>query len=416
MKLGKNFAIYLASSVVSGALPLALMPFLTHRLTPEQYGTMVTVLTIAALIGPVVSWSTTSFVAVQYFKTDEAEFPALFSSVLLIPLASTVLLVLVFANGADILHAWFGVPAGWNLAIPLMAAALLMPQLAQTLLAMRGRAVGYAAFELCTAALNFAGTVLLVFWWNMGWQGRLIAMAATSLLLTGVAVIWLRRQGLLVARLALTEVRGALRFGIGGVAHELASQASRLSDRLLIVALIGQAAVGSYAVAVQWSSIMLTVLAAFNRAWTAFLFSSLASNEPGSTNRVVRYSYIVWGAFLLFFIAFNVATPIGYRLMIDPSYHRSIGVVFWLTLGYFFNSVYITFVDYIFYLKKTHILACITVFNLALNVTLSYVLIGHFGAIGAAMAFTLTALIVMVVTAITSHHLYRMPWFGRRSR
>lgn len=416
MKLGRSFVIYLASSVVAGALPLALMPFLTHSLAPAQYGTMVTVLTIAALIGPVASWSTTSFVSVQYFKTDKTEFPALLSSVLLIPLVSTVLLATLFAALAAPLQTWFGVPAGWNIAIPLMAAALLMPQFAQTVLAMRGRAIGYAAFEIGTAALNFAGTILLVFWWQMGWQGRLVALAATSVLMTVLASVWLLRQGLLVARFAPAEVRGALRFGTGGVAHELASQASRLSDRLLIVALIGQAAVGSYAVAVQWSSIMLTVLAAFNRSWTAFLFSTLSRDEPGSAERVVRHSYIVWGAFLLFFVAFNVATPIGYRLLIDPSYHGSEGVVFWLTLGYFFNSIYITFVDYIFYLKRTHLLACITVFNLALNVILSYVLIGRFGAVGAAMAFTLTSFVVMIVTTITSHRLHPMPWFGWRFR
>jgi O-antigen/teichoic acid export membrane protein len=410
VKLGKNFVIYLGSSVASGALPLALMPFLTRSLTPTEYGVMVTITTVVALVAPIVNWATTAYVGVQYFKTQADAFPALLSSVLLIPAINAGLLLLLFAAAKTLLTSWLGIPPGWSFAIPLMAAALLLPQIVQTILAMQDKALGYAAFEISGAVVNFFGTILLVLVFGFAWEGRVIAAALASIFLTLLAIAWLLGQRLLVQQFMPAEFKSALKFGIGGVAHDLANQAMRLGDRVLIVALIGQAAVGTYAVAVQWSSIMLTVLAAFNRAWVPFLFSSLSKAAPGWPERLVRQTYLAWGALLLFFITFNLATPIGYHFLVDDRYRSSIAAVFWLTLGYFFNGIYMTVVDYIFYLKKTHILAGITVFNLLLNTGLSYLLIQHYGSLGAAMGFTITAAIVMCLTFAISYRLHPMPW------
>lgn len=410
MKLGKSFIIYLGSSIVSGALPLALMPFLTGHLAPVQYGVMVTLTTIIALIAPVVNWATTAYLSVQYHKTSEAALATLLSSILIIPIANTAFLTILFFLARHQLSALFGIPADWSYVMPLMAAAMLLPQMAQTILAMRGRVIGFAAYEIGGALIGFLATITLVVLIGMGWEGRILAVALASVLMTCVAASWLLRRQLLIWHFSAGEIRAALRFGSGGVVHDLANQALRLGDRLLIVALVGQAAVGNYAVAVQWSSIMLTILAAFNRAWVPFLFSALSQATPGWAERLVRHTYIVWGALLLLFVAFNVATPIGYALLVNQRYHQSMPAVTWLTIGYFFNGIYLTVVDYIFYLKKTHILAAITTFNLLLNTALAYVFIHQFGPIGAAMAFAITAAIVMGLTFVVSYRLYPMPW------
>lgn len=411
MRLGKNFAIYLTASVVAGALPLALMPFLTHQLTPTEYGAMVTITTIVAMIAPIVNWATTAYVAVQFFKVERAQFPALLGTILIIPAINTAGLLALCLLGRGALAHWFDVPAAWAIAMPFMAASLLLPQIVQTILAMRDRALGYAAIEIAGAVLNFAATVMLVGYLDFGWEGRVIAQAAAGAFLTAVALLWLLKERLLAVRYTADEFRDAWRFGAGTVAHDLANQALRLSDRLLIVSLLGQAAVGSYAVAVQWSSIMLTILAAFNRAWVPYLFSALSAEEPGWARRIVKQTYLVWGALLLLLAGFAIATPIGYSLLIDNRYHGSMPATFFLILGYFFNGIYMTVVDYIFYLKKTHILAAITTLNLALNTGLAFVLIGIYGALGAAIAFAVTACFVMMLTFFIANRLRPMPWF-----
>jgi O-antigen/teichoic acid export membrane protein len=410
MNLGKNFIIHLSSIIISGVLPLILMPFLTHRLAPVDYGIMTTINTVVALTVPLLNWSTTSYIGVQYFKIRSEQFSSLLSSVLLIPIIHTVILLLVFTLARNLLSGWLGIPSGWNILIPPMALFMLIPLIVQVVLRMQDRVIFYAVIEISGALISFLGTIALVLCLGWGWEGRIIAGILASVILSLASIFWLFRKKLLILRFMSHEFKASLRFGAGGVAHELASQALRMSDRLLIVTLIGQVAVGTYAVAVQWSSIMLAALSALNRAWVPFLFSALSNVTPGSAERLVRQTYLVWAALLLLFIAFSIATPAGYHLLVDKRYHGSMAAAFWLTLGYFFNGIYVTIVDYIFYLKKTHILAMITVFNLLLNTGLAYFLIGIYGAQGAAIAFAITSAIVMCLTFVVSYKLHPMPW------
>ncbi|MFV0624652.1 lipopolysaccharide biosynthesis protein [Sphingomonas sp. ac-8] len=416
MKLGRNFVIYLASSIAAGALPLVLMPFLTHALAPGEYGVMVTVTTVVALIGPLVNWATTAYIGVQYFKVPAELFPSTLSSVLILPIVNVAVLLAVFLLARGPMSAWLDIPPAWVAIIPVMSLLLFLPLMAQTILAMRDRAIGFAAIEISGAAINFVMTIAFVLWLGWGWEGRIVAAIVASTTLTAIALIWFVRRGFLRRHFMDDVFRDALRFGAGGVAHDLANNALRLGDRLLIVTLVGQAAVGTYAVAVQWTTIMLTVLTAFNRAWVPFLFRSLADDTPAARQRIVRYTYLVWLGLLAFWLLFTLATPIGYNLLVDQRYHGSIGAAFWLSLGLFFNGIYLTVVNYLFYLKKTHILACVTVCNLILNMSLAYGLIGIYGSVGAALAFAVTAFVVMVLTFGISQRLYPMPWLRGLAR
>jgi Na+-driven multidrug efflux pump len=65
---------------------------------------------------------------------------------------------------------------------------------------------------------------------------------------------------------------------------------------------------------------------------------------------------------------------------------------------------------YIFYIKKTYILAWVTFFCAGVNVILNYFFIKANGAIGAAQATTITFFIQFILTFILSSKVYKMPW------
>ena len=67
-------------------------------------------------------------------------------------------------------------------------------------------------------------------------------------------------------------------------------------------------------------------------------------------------------------------------------------------------------VGYIFYIKKTHMLAWITFFSASINVVLNYFLIKINGAIGAAQATTITFFVRFILTWTSSVRIYKMPW------
>lgn len=418
MSLGRSLSIYTLCSVAAGGVPLLLLPVLTRHMSPADYGVVATLTTLVAFFTPPLMWGVHALSGVEFHRTRADHFPTLFSTLLRIPAVTGLLLLALAWLLREPLAQWLQVPAAWLAAAPLFAALALLPQLMLGLLRMRNQPWTYGAMELGNAVLTVGCTFVLVVGMGLTWSGRMYAAAAAGIAMSAVAVVWLWRSGYLVRGLDRSALRPALRFGAGLVPHDLFNQVIRLADRLFIVTLLGQASAGQYAVAAQLSSAMLVLVSAFNRAWSPFLYSRLAQGTQASRAEIVRKSYFVIIGFFIIFLVFNAATPLLYRLLVDPKFHASMPYVFWLTLGYFFTSVYLTYVDYIFFLKKTHILSLITAFNMACNLTLNYFLLRHLGTIGAAMAFAATMFMVMGLAFLVSNRLHPMPWLAplRRAR
>lgn len=410
MKVGRNFLIYLLSSLLAGLLPLLLLPFLTRQLEPEEYGVMITLVTLVTVTLPLVNWGTIPYLGVQYFRADREQFIGLFSTVLVVPVGATLMLVAVYALVARPVAGLINVPAGWVPVVPVIAAAFYVPMATLNLLRMRDRPFGYAAVELSTTALNFALTVILVIAFGLAWKGRILAIFGANVLMSLAALLWLWRRRFVTGTFTATLLPPALRFGAGVVPHDLANQVMRLADRLIIAMVIGQTALGPYGVATQIATVMLVMLGAFNRAWTPFVFSSLTDDSEAARIRLARRSYQAHVGLVVFFIAINLVTPLVYDWLVDIRYHSSQSSVFWLTLGYLFNGFYLTVVDRIFFLKKTHILAVITVLNAGGSIALAFFLAQNLGAVGVPIAFAIMSGISMIAVFGLTQWLSPLPW------
>jgi O-antigen/teichoic acid export membrane protein len=410
MKIGRNVLIYTASSLLSGAVPLLLLPLLTRLLSESDYGAFATVSTLLAIATPIVGWGTCALSQVEFFKRPRDQFPVLFSSVVLLPPLSFLACLAAAAIIGTVFGERLNVPTSWMLSAVVLALLAILPLWLATLLRVRDEAIKYAWLEAATAIVTVLLTLIFVVWWRWDWQGRMYATAGCSIVMSLVALHWLRRNGYLVRAFDRASFQDALRFGAGLVPHDIGGQVIRMGDRLFLVALLGLASTGQYAVASSVGGIMLVIVAAFNRAWSPYVFSRLSENTKDGRVDVVKRSYQVIAAFFGLFVIFNVGAPLFYYIFVDPKFHDSMRFIPWLTLGHFFAAVYTTYVDYIFYLKKTYYLSMITTINVICNAALNLLLIPHFGAMGAAYAFAGSMLVVMCLAFLVSYRLYPMPW------
>jgi O-antigen/teichoic acid export membrane protein len=411
VSLSRSFVIYTLSSILASALPLALLPALTHQLSAAEYGLVATLTTMMAFCTPPLTWGAPSLVSIEHGRLDAERFRAFLSSTLVIPLAALVVLSLLAWVAAPWIAPLFEVPVAWFRAIPLITSLTIPPLVMTTLLRMRNAPVRFGLVEIGTSVLNVSLSLLFVVTLQWHWEGRMYGYIVTSALIGAVALAWLARQGLLTRAFDRAALRDNFRFGLGLLPHDLGNQIIRLSDRLFLVALVGLDGAGLYAVAAQVSSVALVLLSAFNRAWVPYLFPRLHNPSPETRRAIVRNSYAVMAGFAVFFALFNLAAPLIYRWFIDPKFHASIAYVRWMSAGYFFTAIYLTYVDYIFYVKKTYLLSMITTVNMALNLALNYFLVRHFGTVGASMAFATTMFVVMCLAFALSNRVYPMPWF-----
>lgn len=418
MTLRRSFLIYLTSTGLAAAVPILLMPILTRQLAPSDYGQMSMLLTLVALLTPMVSFGSLPFIGVAFHQQDAQGLRRTLSSVLWIPVITSLVLTVVGALIGRWLTAPLGLPPIWITLAPLIALATTLPQVMLILLRMRDQPVGYGVVEVGNSVLNFLATLALLMGVGLGWTARGVAMAATGLVLSAIALIWLRRHNLIGEAPRAQTMREAVRFGAGVVPHDVANQGMRIADRFMIMALMGTAAAGEYAVAAQMAAMMLLILSAFNRAWTPFLFSRLKLDTPEADAEIVRMMRYAILAIVAGYALFVALVPVLFDLLVDPRYHGAIGPTIWIATGHLFVGIYLTYVDNIFFLKKTAYLSMVTGSAVVLNVVLSYVLIGHYGVGGAGIAFAGTSAAIMIATFVIVNRLRPLPWsqllFGGR--
>ena len=112
--------------------------------------------------------------------------------------------------------------------------------------------------------------------------------------------------------------------------------------------------------------------------------------------------------FLVLFLTLLV--PFVFDNFIDKKFEKAQIYVFWISLSFAFSGMYKMVTNYIFYIKKTYILAWVTFFSSIINLILNYFLITKYGPVGVAIATALTSFIFFVLTWYISNRLYSMPW------
>jgi O-antigen/teichoic acid export membrane protein len=412
MKSTRNFSIYLAVGVWSGFLPFFLVPILTQVLTPSEYGQMATTLALVGLLSPVVAWGMNSFSQLCFVQIETELLPGYLGAALFNAVVATLLLMLAFTMLAPLLEAAIHVPKEWVRIAPMLAAATILPQLMDSILTMQRRPFSFGVFEISNTSLNFVLVLVLVVFLALGWTGRVYAAFFANLTMSLVALFWLVRLGFLKKSFDFKAVALSLRFGAGVVPSETGSLLIRLGDRLLVAALVGQAAAGHYAVAAQLSVAMQFVIMATQRVWTPYLFNALENGTAAALSGVARRTYLLVGLFLASFAAINLALPTIYQVLVAVEYHDSITYVFWLTIGYFFNGVATLFNGYIVFYRKTHILSALTLFYGLIYVAIATIFVDAWQAKGVAIAFAVSSGLVAFVSIAISHRIRPMAWLS----
>ena len=73
-------------------------------------------------------------------------------------------------------------------------------------------------------------------------------------------------------------------------------------------------------------------------------------------------------------------------------------------------------VNYIFYVRKTYILAWVTFSTAIVSIVINYFAIKYLGAIGAAYTYALMGFVTFLLVWLLSSRVYPMPWNLRKQR
>ncbi len=409
-KLFKNTFIYTCSGVINNAIPFFLLPIMTRYLSPADYGIVATFNVLLAVVAAFVGLSMYGAINVNYFKLKKAELKVYIGNVIFILFGSFILVYVITYIFKSPLSFFTKFPEKW---IPNIAVvALFQSFFAVTLVLWRAeqKPLPYGLFQISRTILNISLSVVFVVWLWWGWQGRILGAIITSVIFGLLSIFVIYKREYIKFSFNKKYIKDALFFGVPLIPDALGGWIMTSIDRIFINSMVGVAATGLYSVGYSVGMIIGLLVNSFNLAWSPFLFEKLKENNYSTKVKIVKFTYLYNVCIVLVALSLSFIAPYFLKFFISKNFYFAYKYVLWIALGYAFQGMYYMVANYILYVKKTYILAWVTLFSAGANVVLNYFFIKANGAIGAAQATTVSFFINFILTWVLSIKVYKMPW------
>ena len=417
--LVRRASVYLLANVANALLPFALLPVLVRELGPAEYGTLGLFTSSLGFFSVVLGLGGVGYARASYHKLGAEEYRAGLGAVLGIFFAATAVAVLGLA-GAIAAGLFESAAAGASAAVvvpwPVLALGLLggACQFAFTLrLAlwqMGERPAPYGRALLAATALSLLLSLVLVFGWDLGWQGRAWGVVLPLLLLGGgavVALLWRGEARWAGARAMLPRV---LAYSLPLVPHALAASAIPFCERSALAGSAGLAEAGLFFAAFQLALPVRILANSINLAFKPWSYRQMALGEQGA---VVRGSYAAMGVLTLAALAWAVAVAAGFELVAGPALAGGRTVALWLIASGLLSGFYLIVVKGLMFAERTRALMFVSV---PLSAAYCAAVFRLETALQVAQASVLYQACLFLAVWLLASRLFPQPWLGGARR
>jgi O-antigen/teichoic acid export membrane protein len=408
--VGKAFLVYAGAFAIAGIIPFLLLPVLTRRLTPLQYGEITSFLVLAALLSNVAGLTANGFVSVRFFKTERNQFPNIVSSAIAaVTGAHVVVLVLVIALFPLIEHilelpfryALLALCAALFINLNLMFLAIFQSS-GNPWLYLKSRALqGVVELLLCMALLFLVFTDA---------RARILSYLAAIVASAGLGFYFTARLGYLGSRISTRPIRDLLVFGVPMLPHVIAGSAITYLDRLVVSSLLGAESLGVYMVAKQIGMAMMALIEPLNKALAPWLFEQLSRGGPAVRPLIVKRTYQLFLTLCAIGVVIAVGAHFLFDRMIGVKYGAALPLIPWMIGGYVLQGMYYSVVNYMFYAERTGVLALISGSTATIGVAVSYAMASAYGIRGAGYSFLFNSALLFLLVWYAASRTVPMPW------
>nr|WP_309098438.1 oligosaccharide flippase family protein [Fredinandcohnia onubensis] len=408
--LFKSSFIYTLTNVINAAIPFLMMPVLTRYLNPSDYGILAMFGILLSLVTPFTGLSTTGAIARQYYDKDRIDIPIYVTNSLFILISSSTIVGIIFYFLAEPISNISSFPVQWMWAIIIVSATGFVHQIILTLWQISVKPVSYSIFQVSRTVVNVGLSIWFVVGLGLAWQGQIQAQIIVSILFSLISVLILLKNRWLKFKFNKSYIKSALSFGVPLLPHSLSGTMKTIVDRFFITNLVGLTDTGIYSVGFQIGSIISILGGSFNQAFVPWLYERLERDSYNDKVKIVKFTYIYFIAIITMALGVGIIASWFFPVFLGPKFIGASTYVIWISLGFAFAGMYMMVVNYIFFVKKTYILAWVT-FSVALvSIIVNYFLIKSIGTIGAAYTFAGMNIVQFLLVWLLSNRVYPMPW------
>jgi len=408
--LFKNASIYVVLQVVNKGIPFLLLPILTRYFSTQEYGIIASYNLFLGFITILIAINLHGAANVNYFHLKKDEFRNYVGNLFNILLFSTLIVLIIVFLFSNLITGKLNISSLWLYVAICAALMQTLTIINLTLWMAEQKPKPYAIYEISQTLVNIGLSLLLVIVYHFNWQGRIIGTSIASIIFGLISMYILFKRGFARFNYYWPHIKDALKFGIPLIPHQFALWMRSGIDIVLITSIVGLSATGVYSVGLQLGAIIGIIAHAFNNAYSPYLYKKLKNITNRDKLSVVIFTYLYFISILLIALCFSAIFIIALPLLVGKDFQEASRLILLISLAYAFNGMYLMVVNYIYYVKKTHLLSMATIATSILHVLLSYLLLKEFGIIGVAYASLISFFISFVIVWRISAKVYTMPW------
>jgi O-antigen/teichoic acid export membrane protein len=391
---------YALASAGQRVLAFVLLPLYTTVLSSSEYGRLGLLLTLQTGAAVVFTLGMDNGLIRQFFQLEgdpvaQRRFVITawnFLALAALGLSVVVgLLLLAFAPKTQAFN-----PADGALAVlgaGTFVAATVVPL---TVLRIEQRLKDYMVLTVVTGMSSSVLAVLFVVVLRFGvagWIGAVLLANALTLIVALAIVPWGRvdapdRQGL----------RAALKLGVPLVPHAAAGWSLQLADRIILASLVTVSSLGVYTLAANLSLPALVLLQGLN---LGFLPSYARTRNQAGAVRELRNTVSLQVVLTLLVGCLVALLGPPFVSILSHTYADAASSVPWIVLGYVFLGIYLIPMNFIsMVVGRTTFVWPLTLMAAATNIGTIYILVPHYGILGAAEASAIGYFALLVLVSI----------------
>jgi O-antigen/teichoic acid export membrane protein len=390
-QLSKDTAVYGISTMIGRFLNFLLVPFYTHVFLPAEYGIVILIYTIGALLNVVYIYGMDSAYLKYTGMGENSEEKDNFSTPFLSVLFTSLILSLLLLSSKSTLFNLLNIPSEYHYLGNYLAAFLFLDAVSVIpfiSLRLKRKAKKFAALKVLNIIVNIALTLYLLLVVHMGIEAVFIAnliASLSSLLLLLPAII----KDLKI-KFDFPRLKRFFKFGIPYLPAGIAAMVIQVIDRTILEHMTDMATVGIYAAGYKLGIFMMLFVNMFQFAWQPFfLQNAKEANAKEIFAKVLTYFTII-GSLILLILSLFIDNIISFslfgRTLFNQNYWAGLPVVPIVLFAYLFNGMYVIFTAGIYIKEKSQYAPLITGLGAVTNVLVNLLLIPYYGMMGAAWA------------------------------
>lgn len=407
-KVLENSFLYTFSSILVKAIGFLLLPVYTLFLTPDDYGVVNLINSFIQVATFIVAFSLYSAVIRFYadYKDDKEKVKRFYGTVIIFVFISAIVFACLGLLFNELLISWFFIGISFYPVVLIALLTLIFVSLHtshQNILQGMQQGRKLTIINLLLFMLQVCLNLFLIVTLKLGAVGVLLATLIVNIGYSFYIVYDLKNNNMVAFCIDRKILIDALKYSIPILPHNISTNIAGFASRVFINHSVSLASVGLYGIASQFGMLIDTVQASVNKAFAPWFYNMMNANKEESKKDVVTLAQFLLILYSLLFMIIGLFSQEIIILMTTEKYIMAWTVIPIFVMAFSIKSIYYFYVNILFYHKDaSRKIFIATITGSIINIYIAFVLTPKYGIYGAAVAFLIAKVIVVVIVVVMS--------------